>query len=123
MNDRTSKLLLDAYIACGDMMSFVEGVTLRQDEGSVLIRSGVERQVTIAAEALAKAIEEDASVEELIPEYHEVREMRNRLAHDYERTNHEVVWNAALNRAPDLRQRLGQILTEAGWGHVLETDS
>jgi len=119
MNDRTSKLLLDAYLACGDMMSFVDGVTLEAYNESSLVRSAVERQIEIAAEALAKAIGLDPSVEEQLPEYHEVRGMRNRLAHDYERTNNEFVWNAANNRAPALRERLGVILTDAGWGHVL----
>jgi len=123
MNDRTSKLLLDAYLARGDMMSFVDGVTLAAYNESSPVRSAVERQIEIAAEALAKAIELDPSVEALLPEYHEVRGMRNRLAHDYERTDTEVVWNAAKNRAPVLRERLGVIVTGAGWGHVLDADA
>ncbi len=119
MNDRTSKLLLDAYLACGDMASFVDGISLAAYGDTSLVRSAVERQIEIASEALAKAIEVDASIEGLIPEYRDIRGMRNRLAHDYERTNNEFVWNAAKHRAPQLRERLGRLLTDAGWGHVL----
>ena len=123
MNDRTSKLLLDAYHACGDATSFVDGVTLEQYNRSLLVRSGVERQILIIAEAISKADKLDPGLESRLPEYKRLRGMRNRIVHDYERTDNKVVWMTAKRHLPILRDRLAVLLTEAGWGHALDAET
>ena len=122
MNDRTSKLLLDAYHACGDATSFVDDVTLEQYNTSLLVRSGVERQILLIAEAITMANKLDPGLEAGLPEYRRLRGMRNRIVHNYDRTNNEVVWTTAQRHLPKLRGRLAALLTEAGWGHALDAD-
>jgi len=48
--------------------------------------------------------------------------MRNRIVHDYERTDNKVVWTTAKRHLPILRGRLAKLLAEAGWSHALYTD-
>lgn len=64
----------------------------------------------LAAEAIAHRIGEAVArlSEEFIAdhpdiEWSKIKGMRNIVAHDYARIDHEIVWNALADRMPDLR--------------------
>lgn len=123
MNERTSKLLLDAYHACGDIMAYVDGVSLQDYTSSKMIRDAVERNFLVVAEAISKAMAIDGQILGGLPEYRRLRGMRNRLVHDYERTDNKVVWAASKRYVPVLRERLRGLLTDESWGYALnDTD-
>lgn len=113
MTDQFKKRLLDALNACRAIRSFTEGLDFShyEDETNLLVRSGVERQLTILGEAINRAKHDDASaLIEQLPELRQVVGMRNRIIHAYDAVDDEIVWDVVQNKIPVLEARLAALL-------------
>lgn len=124
-DDRRPKLWHDAWKAAGLAMSFLDGVGLDDYLANVLVRSATERQIMIVVEALNRAFEIDPDLVHTIPDLHDLRGMRNHVVHRYDKTDHEIVYDAVTVNFPILRERLATLMRPAGWreDNTLEPDA
>lgn len=74
-----------------------------------MLTSAVERQFEIIGDALSRALRGDATIAARIPEAHEVIGLRNILAHGYDVTEDEIVYDAATSELPALLNKLREL--------------
>jgi uncharacterized protein with HEPN domain len=112
MNDATKKRLLDALLACRAIRGFVAGIDFAAYERSLLIRSGVERQIAIVGEALGAADRGDPELREHMPGMGQIIGLRNRIIHGYDSLDDEVIWDVVVTKLPPLQTLLESLLDE-----------
>ena len=110
-----AKRLLDAHSACTTIAEFVRGVDAEGFAGNRLVQSAVERQLEIIGEALGRAVREDGSLANTVPEIPRIVGLRNRLIHGYDSVDDQVVWDIVQSRVPALREVLGAHLVASGY--------
>lgn len=113
MQRRAAKYLWDAAEACGLTIEFVQGRTFAEYERDPMLRSAVERQLSIVGEALNRfrqlAPEDALRLSDLAA----VIAFRNVLVHDYSDVNRAAVWAIATERVTPLNDELQALLREA----------
>ncbi len=112
MRRRAAKYLWDADEACGLTIQFVEGRSFDEYEQDALLRSGVERQLSIVGEALSgfRRLEPDEAAR--ITHLRSVVAFRHVLVHDYSDIDDATVWVIATERVRPLRAQLQALLRE-----------
>lgn len=85
--------LWDALRAADLIVDFVQGRTLADYEGDVLLRSAVERQFVIIGEALNQLSRVDAELAARVPDIADIVGFRNILVHGYAIVDDEQVWH------------------------------
>jgi uncharacterized protein with HEPN domain len=83
--------LYDIVDACRAVAEFAEGKTFADCQADRLLRSGIERQLTIAAEALNRGLKVDPSLAERISGTLDIIAFRNVVVHEYDVVSDEVV--------------------------------
>jgi uncharacterized protein with HEPN domain len=91
------KFLYDIKGACALLSSFIAGKTFDDFAGDALLRSGVERQLTIVGEALNRLIKIEPAMEFVITNARQIIAFRNILVHGYDIVRTEVVWGILEN--------------------------
>jgi len=86
------KHLYDMRQACGLLAEFVAGKAFDDYSTDALLRSAVERQLTIVGEALNRLKKIDPTVASSITDARQIIAFRNILVHGYDVVKHEVVW-------------------------------
>jgi len=119
MRAEAAKRLLDAYRACRAIDSFTAGLDFAAFGASALIRSAVERQFEIVGEAPGRAIKDEPSLADSMPDIPRIVGLRNRLIHDYDSVDDQLVWDLVRHKLPTLSAALAQSLTNAGYGGKL----
>jgi uncharacterized protein with HEPN domain len=69
------------------------------------------RSIEIIGEA-SKKLPEDIKTMQPDIEWRKVTGMRDRLVHDYFGVDYTIVWDVALNKLPDLRVKLNNLLNK-----------
>ena len=110
MKTHTKKRLLDAFIACQAIESFVVDHTFADYEQNLMLRSAAERQFEIIGEALHQAEVDDPEITDLLPELRRIVGMRNRIIHGYDSVDDALLWQSIQGNITPLRKHLGQIL-------------
>lgn len=110
MTIRIRKYLVDAQDATLAIADFLAGKTREDYFGSLLLRSGVERQFEIIGEALKLASQEKEDLELDIPELWKIIGLRNRITHGYWAIDHDILWNLVQVELPLLASRLERLL-------------
>lgn len=89
--DKTNSYLYDIKIACERIQQFIEGMDLTKLSSDLMCQEAVIRRIEIIGEASAKI---DSSFQEAHQEiaWHRKRGMRNRLIHNYNEIDIELVW-------------------------------
>jgi uncharacterized protein with HEPN domain len=98
------KLFEDVLRCIDEVETFCRGKTLhdfQEDRGLQLI---VERELEIIGEALARLSREHPLLAEQIPDIHKIVGLRNVLAHGYDILEHEILWDAVVNKIPLLKR-------------------
>jgi uncharacterized protein with HEPN domain len=96
------KYLYDMQQACGLLCAFIAGRTLDDYLADALLRSGVERQLTIVGEALSRLMKVEPTAASEITDARQIIAFRNILVHGYDIVRNEVVWGILENDLPAL---------------------
>lgn len=94
--------LWDIAEACRSILTFTEGMTLEDYLADALLRSAVERQLTIAGEALSQAIRYFPDTLVQITAAREIVALRNRIVHAYVEVDDETIWGIVERFVPRL---------------------
>lgn len=101
------KLLIDIRIASEEVISFCEGKTFPEFQEERLLQLALEREFEIIGEALSRLERIDQErLEKQIPEYRKIIGFRNLVAHGYDIIDDAALWDLAVNRVPDLLQKV-----------------
>lgn len=101
--------LWDMLTASRAVVAFVQGKTLDDYLGDLMLRSAVERQVEVIGEAARRV---SAAFQNLHPEipWRPITAQRNVLAHDYGEIKHDRIWRVATEHIPDLIELLEPLI-------------
>ena len=106
--------LWDVQDACSRIAEFTCGLDISAYTTNDLVRSAVERQLTIVGEALSQLSKLDPALANRIPEHRQIIAFRNVLIHGYADLDHERVWHEAAQGLPRLAVAINLLLAEAG---------
>ncbi|MEP7367917.1 MAG: HepT-like ribonuclease domain-containing protein [Acidobacteriota bacterium] len=104
-----SLYLTDIVEAADHIADFIAGKGFDNFQQSELLRSGVLQKLTIIGEAAARVSEPLTSRNPDIP-WPQIVAFRNILVHAYFGIDWDLVWRAAKNRCPELRNQVAAIL-------------
>ncbi|GIL14058.1 MAG: antitoxin [Chloroflexota bacterium] len=106
MNERDETRLRDMLDAARQAQSFIAGKTRPDLEANqFLIGFAVVRALTIIGEAAGKvSLETRAQLPQIA--WKDIVGMRNRIIHDYNRVNYDVVWSTVVEAIPELIAQL-----------------
>lgn len=107
MPHKTSKLLLDISLSCGEISDFIEGKSFEDFQEDRMLQLAIEREFEIIGEALHRIsrIEEEMLAKK-IPEYRKIIDFRNIIAHGYDIIDEAAIWDFAVNRVPELLDKV-----------------
>jgi uncharacterized protein with HEPN domain len=86
------------------LTTFVSGKTFADYSSNALLRSGVERQLTIVGEALNRLTKVEPIAASAITDARQIIAFRNILVHGYDIIRNEVVWGILENDLSRLTQ-------------------
>jgi uncharacterized protein with HEPN domain len=110
-----SLYLTDIIEAADHIAEFIEGVGFPAFQKSELLRSAVIQKLAVIGEAAARVSEDLRARHAQVP-WPQVIAFRNILIHAYFGIDWDVVWRAAENRCPVLREQVAGILAEESSG-------
>jgi len=102
----------DALETCRKIQAFTAGQTLTAYRTDDMRRSAVERQFEILGEAFNRIDDVDSSFRDRFPDAGRIIEAGNRISHEYDSVDNEVIWNAAQDNVPLLMAKLEAWLNE-----------
>ena len=104
-----SLYLNDIVEAADDIARFLAGIESKTFQESDLLRSAVVHKLSVIGEAAARLSRELADRNPQVP-WAQIVGFRNILIHAYFGIDWDVVWQAAKDRCPILREQVAQIL-------------
>lgn len=112
MNERDEALLRDMLDASRRVQSFVAGKS-REDleKDNMLLGFAVVRAIEIIGEAASKVSTDTQHVLSKV-RWHEIIGMRNRIVHDYNNVDYNIVWTVATRDLAELRIELEKYLSD-----------
>jgi len=112
MHADSRKLLWDAQHAAERTITFAKGKTFAQYQVDDLLRSAIERQLTILGEALSQLRQVDNETACAIPELARVVGFRNVLVHGYATVDDRIVWGIVESNLAPLFQTVQRLLAD-----------
>lgn len=112
MRPRANKYLRDILDAALLVTQFADGKSFAEYESDVLLRSAVERQLTILCEAMAQLSVHDQSLAARISDHDAVIGMRIVLVHRYADLNNHRVWSTITLSLPILIREVADLPEE-----------
>ena len=106
---RDNLYLHDIVEAADHIASFIAGTDFEGFQKSELVRSAVVQKLSVIGEAAARASEE-LKIRHPEVEWPQIIAFRNILIHSYFGIQWDVVWKAAVNGCPVLREHVARIL-------------
>jgi uncharacterized protein with HEPN domain len=113
MQLESAKLIWDALRASERITSFVDGKSYADYLDDVLLRSAVERQLSILGEAVVQLHRLDHATAERIDDVGQMIAFRNILIHGYTSIRNDIVWEIVQSRVPNLITTLVVLMNEA----------
>lgn len=113
MRHSARKYLQDILAAALLVERFTHGKTLTDYEADILIRSGVERQLTVLCEAMNQLDAHYSSVAARITDHKTIIGMRIVLVHRYADLDDHRVWDTITFSLPILIREVETLLEEA----------
>jgi uncharacterized protein with HEPN domain len=102
MQPKSKPALFDIAHAALGIAQFVEGKTLENYKSDLMLRSAVERQLSIIGEAVVRLCKHDPSTASRINEIDRIIAFRNVLIHGYDRIDDEMTWKIVQEKLPVL---------------------
>ncbi|MFZ5665323.1 MAG: DUF86 domain-containing protein [Pseudomonadota bacterium] len=111
-SDRERDRLLDIVENAQYVADYLNGMGFKQFAGSRMTVDAIERCLQRITEAVIRIGEERmAAVAPEVP-FHALRGLGNRLRHEYDMIDHEIIYAAAVNDVPRLAERCRAALDE-----------
>ena len=110
MQLEAKKYLEDMRQAAALLDQFTAGKTFEDYQADPLLRSGVERQLAVAGEALGQLSKIAPAAAQSISERRRIVAFRNLLFHGYAAVDDRVVWDIVQNRLPVLKTDVDALL-------------
>jgi len=111
-SNRERDRLLDIVENAQYVADYLNGMGFKQFAGSRMTVDAIERCLQRITEAVIRIGEERiAAIAPEIP-FHALRGLGNRLRHEYEMIDHEIIYAAAVNDVPRLAERCRAALDE-----------
>ncbi len=110
MKPREPNYLEDMFEAAKLAQDFVEGIEWEVFEKDLMRQAAVMRQLTIIGEAARRISPETQAILSNIP-WRQIIGMRNRLTHEYDDLDLQVLWDTVQIALPGLVDNLKTILT------------
>jgi uncharacterized protein with HEPN domain len=110
-DSRDTALLWDILTAAREVEQFVRGCMFEEFERNKILRYAVERQILVIGEAARKLSQEFRDRHPEIP-WNAIISQRNIIAHEYGEILTDRIWNVAVNRIPELIQKLQPLLPD-----------
>lgn len=108
---RDELYLADMLEACDDIAEFLRGLDEEAFTANKLVRSGVLQRLTVIGEAAGRVSKELRAKHEEV-EWGPIAAFRHRLVHGYFAVEWPIVWEAATQEVPVLREQILLILNE-----------
>ncbi|MDO8585726.1 MAG: DUF86 domain-containing protein [Armatimonadota bacterium] len=108
---REALYLADMLEACDDLSEFVEMTSLQDLPLNKLVRSAILQQLMVIGEAAARLPKEFRDKHSDV-EWARISSFRNRIVHGYFQVDWSLVWVAATEEVPVLRQRIAEIIAQ-----------
>lgn len=107
MPHNTRKLLLDVSLSCQEIIEFTDGKSFGEFQRDRILQLAIEREFEIIGEAIHRLSRVDeATLSSKIPEYRKIIDFRNIIAHGYDIVDIAVLWDFAVNRVPNLLDKI-----------------
>lgn len=98
MPHKTRKLLI---------LDFIDGKSFEDFQEDRMLQLAIEREFEIIGEALHRLSRiEEAMLAKQIPEYRKIIDFRNIIAHGYDIIDEAAMWDFAVNRVPELLNKV-----------------
>jgi uncharacterized protein with HEPN domain len=111
-SNRERNRLLDIVENAQYVADYLNGMGFKQFAGSRMTVDAIERCLQRITEAVIRIGEERiAAIAPEIP-FHALRGLGNRLRHEYDMIDHEIIYAAAVNDVPRLAERCRAALDE-----------
>jgi len=110
MHPKSLKWLEDIIDSCAQIDDWTSEATLAGYSENTMLRAAVERSFEIIGEALVRLERVDPKTAASISDYRQIIGFRNRLAHNYDDTDHQQVWKIIHDFLPILRQEAEHLL-------------
>jgi uncharacterized protein with HEPN domain len=112
MKRSTAKRLHDAIQAIEAIERFTQDMDYEAYANNEMAMAAVERKFEIISEALKNAAAEDASIQASITVLPQIIALRNRIAHDYEQIDQEILWTIRSLWLPRLKAEATDLLAD-----------
>ena len=89
---------------------FIDGRSLEQFLGDLMLRSAVERQCEIIGEAFSRLGRISPETAARLPEWRDAIDFRNLIAHGYDAVDPTRIWRTVTGQVPTLARRLEAML-------------
>ncbi len=106
---RDAHYLVDLFNHAHRIGQFLQGVSREEFDRDAQTRAAVQHHLLIVGEVAGRLTTRFTATHPEIP-WHNLVAMRNRLIHDYDQIDLEIVWIAATARVPDLIRFLKPLL-------------
>jgi len=111
MKRSTAKWLHDAIQAIEAIERFTQDMDYETYASNEMAMAAVERKFEIISEALKNAAAEDASIQASITVLPQIIGLRNRIAHDYEQIDQEILWTIRSLWLPKPKAEASELLS------------
>lgn len=112
MNNKLFKYLYDIKQSCELITEFSQGKNFADYQDNAMLRSAIERQLSIIGEALNQAIKIEPNIANEIIDSRTIVDFRNFLIHAYTSVSNEVVWGVVESKLPILYQEIKTLLPQ-----------
>jgi uncharacterized protein with HEPN domain len=109
MQERDIHSLLDIIISAKLALSYLHGITKSELLNNIQLQDSVLRRLEIIGEAAGR-LSEDARLELTQIPWSEIVGMRNRIIHEYDKINLEIIWRTVQQDLPLLLEELEQVV-------------
>ena len=105
------KYLADIQVAAERIARFCHGKSFEQYRADEMLRSAVERQLSVLGEALSRLDKESPEVAARIPDHRKIIGFRNILIHGYASVDDKIVWGVIEIHLSGLRSAIADLLS------------
>ena len=110
MSKRDLDLLLDDILeCCGKIKQYTAGYSLDEFLNDNKTIDAVVRNFSVIGEAVSN-IDKDFKITNPQIEWKRIKNLRNRMVHDYTGTDYEIVWEIITNFIDDLELQIQELL-------------